>query len=64
MDGGVTPNSIQDAAGSYGNWAQGPWWNLQANAEWALTFGLDVWNVNAGFLGNASFAPTLDFFNR
>ena len=64
MDGGVTPNPVQDRAGSYGNWAQSPWWNLQANAEWALTFGLDVWNVNSGFLGNKSFAPTLDFFNR
>jgi hypothetical protein len=64
MDGGVAPNPVQDTAGSYGNWAQSPWWNLQANAEWALTFGLDVWNVNSGFIGNNSFAPTLDFFNR
>jgi hypothetical protein len=64
MDGGVTPDPAQDAAGTYGNWAVSPWWNLQANAEWALTFGLDVWNVNSGFIGNQSFAPTLDFFNR
>jgi hypothetical protein len=62
MDGGVTPE--ETSAGSYGNWAQSPPWSLQANAEWALTFGLDVWNVNSGFLSNSSFVPTLDFFNR
>lgn len=50
--------------GTYGNWAASPWWSLQALAEWGLTFGLDVWNLYAGFLGNASFAPTMDFFNR
>jgi hypothetical protein len=36
--------------GQYGNWKQSPWWSLQANAEWALTFGLDVWNVYSGEL--------------
>ena len=50
--------------GTYGNWATSPWWSLQALAEWGLTFGLDVWNLYAGFLGNASFAPTMEFFNR
>ena len=48
----------------YGNWAQAPQWSLQANAEWALQFGLAQWNLYAGFLGNATFAPTLAFFNR
>ena len=27
-------------------------------------FGIDVLNLYAGFLGNASFAPTMEFFNR
>ena len=57
----VEPNP---AARTYGNWAQAPQWDLQANAEWALQFGLAQWNLYAGFLGNATFAPTLDFFNR
>ena len=51
-------------AGTYGNWAHSPWWSLQANAEWCLTFGVDVWNLYAGFLGNDTFAPTMEFFNR
>ena len=38
--------------------------SLQANAESALSFGLDVWNLYAGWLGNSSFAPTMEFFNR
>lgn len=50
--------------GTYGNWAVSPYWSLQANAEWALTYGLTVWNLYAGFLGNATFAPTMDFYNR
>lgn len=50
--------------GTYGNWAESPWWSLQANAEWCLTFGIDVWNLYAGFLGNSTFAPTMEFFNR
>jgi hypothetical protein len=50
--------------GTYGNWAHSPWWSLQANAESALSFGLDVWNLYAGWLGNSSFAPTMEFFNR
>lgn len=50
--------------GKYGNWRASPWWSLQANAEWALTFGLNVWNLYAGFLGNATFFPTCEFFNR
>jgi hypothetical protein len=50
--------------GSYGNWATSPAWSLQANAEWALTYGLDTWNLYAGWFGNASFAETLAFFNR
>ena len=50
--------------GTYGNWAHSPWWSLQATAEWCLTFGIDVWNLYSGFIGNASFAPTMDFFNR
>ena len=50
--------------GTYGNWAHSPWWSLQANAEWCLTFGVDVWNLYAGFLGNDTFASTMAFFNR
>ena len=50
--------------GSYGNWEYSPTWSLQANAEWALTYGLDVWNLYSGFVNNASFADTLAFFNR
>lgn len=50
--------------GTYGNWAYSPAWSLQANAEWALTWGLSMWNLYAGFLSNKTFAPTLDFFNR
>lgn len=57
----VEPNP---GAGHYGNWAASPHWSLQANAEWGLTFGLGIWNLYAGFLGNATFYPTLDFFNR
>jgi len=50
--------------GTYGNWAYSPAWSLQANAEWALTFGLGMWNLYAGFLNDETFAPTLEFFNR
>ena len=50
--------------GSYGNWAYSPHWSLQANAEWALTYGLDAWNLYAGWVNNESFAETLEFFNR
>ena len=50
--------------GTYGNWAVSPAWSLQANAEWALTFGLAQWNLYSGFLGNATFLPTMEFFNR
>eukprot|EP00935_MAST-01C_sp_MAST-1C-sp1_P001982 g1982.t1 len=50
--------------GTYGNWAASPWWSLQATAEWCLTFGVDAWNLYAGFLGNETFAPTMEFFNR
>ena len=57
----VEPNP---ANGTYGNWAVSPYWSLRANAEWALTFGLAAWNLYAGFLGNQSFWPILDFFNR
>jgi hypothetical protein len=64
MDGGVQPETLKQGDPEYGNWAQSPWWSLQASAEWGLTFGLDVWNVNSGFLSNTSFVPTLDFFNR
>eukprot|EP00040_Diaphanoeca_grandis_P031994 m.192702 g.192702 ORF g.192702 m.192702 type:complete len:636 (-) comp32479_c1_seq3:66-1973(-) len=49
--------------GTYGNWAVSPAWSLQANAEWMLTFGVDVWNLYSGFLSNTTFAPTIDFFN-
>ena len=52
------------SAGTYGNWAHSPWWSLQALTENALTFGLDTLNLYAGWLGNSSFAPTMDFFNR
>ena len=52
------------AAGMYGNWAHSPWWSLQALTEGALTFGLDTLNLYAGWLGNSSFAPTMEFFNR
>jgi hypothetical protein len=41
-----------------------PWWNTQATAEWALTYGIDSWNLDAHFLKNKTFAPTLEFFNR
>ena len=50
--------------GSYGNWKISPSWSLQANAEWVLTYGLDAWNLYAGWLANASFAETLRFYNR
>ena len=50
--------------GSYGNWVYSPAWSFQANAEWALTYGLDAWNVYAGWLHNASFFETVTFFNR
>ena len=50
--------------GSYGNWEYSPAWSLQANAEWALTYGLDTWNLYAGWFLNESFAETLAFFNR
>ena len=52
--------------GAYGNWAFSPPWSLQANAEWALTYGLDTWNLYAGWMNsaNASVAGTLAFFNR
>lgn len=48
----------------YGNWNQAPQWSLQANAEWALQFGVAQWNLYAGFLSNATFVPTLEMFNR
>lgn len=57
----VEPNP---KVGTYGNWAVSPQWSLQANAEWALTFGLGIWNLYAGFLSNSTFYPTLEFFNR
>ena len=57
----VEPNP---ANGTYGSWAYSPAWSLQANAEWALTWGLSMWNLYAGFLSDETFAPTLDFFNR
>eukprot|EP00937_MAST-01D_sp_MAST-1D-sp2_P002452 g2452.t1 len=50
--------------GQYGNWAESPWWSLHANAGWALTYGLDVWNLYALFIANATFAPTMQLFNR
>ena len=50
--------------GQYGNWAHSPWRSLQALTESTLTFGLDVLNLYAGWLGNTSFAPTMEFFNR
>ena len=50
--------------GKYGSWTRSPYWSLQANAEWALTFGLGAWNLYSGFLGNSSFLPALEFFNR
>ena len=52
------------AKGIYGNWAHSPWWSLQALTENALTFGLDTLNLYAGWLGNSSFAPSMEFFNR
>jgi len=45
--------------GTYGNWAVLPFWSLQANAEWALTFGLATWNLYDGFLGNDADARVL-----
>ena len=50
--------------GEYGNWAESPWWSLQANAEWVLTFGISAWNLYAGFLSNETFRETLQFVNR
>ena len=50
--------------GEYGNWAESPWWSLQANAEWVLTYGISAWNLYAGFLSNATFRETLQFVNR
>ena len=50
--------------GEYGNWAESPWWSLQANAEWVLTFGISAWNLYAGFLSNVTFRETLQFVNR
>ena len=50
--------------GSYGNWAESPWWSLHANAGWALTYGLDVWNLYALFIANTTFAPTMTLYNR
>lgn len=50
--------------GAYGNWVYSPAWSLQANAEWALTYGLDTWNLYAGWFLNETFADTLTFFNR
>ena len=50
--------------GEYGNWAESPWWSLQANAEWILTYGISAWNLYAGFLSNATFRETLQFVNR
>ena len=58
------PGPEHDGKPAYGNWAEAPAWSLQALAEWGLTFGLDVWNLYSGFLGNATFAPTMEFFNR
>jgi len=50
--------------GKYGNWETSPWWSLHANAGWALTYGLDVWNLYALFISNSTFAPTMSLFNR
>jgi hypothetical protein len=50
--------------GEYGNWAESPWWSLQANAEWILTYGISAWNLYAGFLSNVTFRETLQFVNR
>ena len=58
------PDLSKGCSPCYGNWAHSPWWSLQALAESALTFGVDVWNLYAGFIGNSSFAPTMEFFNR
>ena len=50
--------------GEYGNWEESPWWSLQANAEWILTYGISAWNLYAGFLSNETFRETLQFVNR
>mmetsp|Transcript_123100 Transcript_123100/g.298927 ORF Transcript_123100/g.298927 Transcript_123100/m.298927 type:complete len:615 (+) Transcript_123100:41-1885(+) len=50
--------------GTYGNWVESPWWSLQANAEWVLTYGVSAWNLYAGFISNSTFEDTLTFFNR
>lgn len=57
----LEPAPIHDG---YGNWRESPWWSLHANALWCLTYGLDIWNLYAEFITNASFAPTMQLFNR
>ena len=57
----LEPEPINHA---YGNWAESPWWSLHANAGWALTYGLDVWNLYALFIENKTFAPTMELYNR
>ena len=52
----------EPAPGQYGNWKQSPWWSLQANAEWALTFGLDVWNVYPGTTNALHFICSVRLF--
>ena len=50
------------ANGTYGNWGEAPAWSLQANSEWMLTCGVDIWNLYSGFTSNSSFDPTIEFF--
>ena len=49
---GVLAVETDPTNGTFGNWSASPWWSLQGLAEWGLTFGLDVWNPYAGFLGS------------
>jgi hypothetical protein len=43
---------------------ESPAWSVQANAEWMLHSGVDVWNIYSGWFLNKTYAPAFEFFNR
>ena len=56
--------ALQPTSPGYGNWIESPGWSIQANAEWMLHSGVDIWNIYSGWFLNKTYAPTFAFFNR